>query len=210
MHLKPDELVDLAEGARSESSAPHLAVCADCRRELGEMRAMMSAVADVDVPEPSPLFWDHLSARVGDRVASERKPSPAWLDVATWRRVVMPAWAAVVASLIVVAVLGSRLMAPEPPPGASTSATLKGSPDTPQGSPPAVADANASIEVLGDAASDDASLMLVASLTSAMDLDAAEDAGLAPDGSAEHALTQMPVAELRELQRLLKAELVGS
>jgi hypothetical protein len=103
-------------------------------------------------------------------------------------------------------------MAPEPPPGASAAATLKGSPYIPQGPPPpyTAADANASTEVPGDAASDDASLMLVASLTSAMDLDAAKDAGLAPDGSAEHALTHMPVAELRELQRLLKAELVGS
>jgi hypothetical protein len=52
--------------------------------------------------------------------------------------------------------------------------------------------------------------MLVASLTSAMDLDAASDAGLAPSGAAEHAVTHMLDSELRELQRLLKEEMVGS
>src|SRR5438132_12929430 len=71
MHLTPDDLVDLADGTRPESSAPHLASCATCRAQLNEMRAMMSAVADVDVPEPSPLFWNHFSQRVHEAVAAE-------------------------------------------------------------------------------------------------------------------------------------------
>jgi hypothetical protein len=74
MHLQPDDLVDLAEGTRPEASAPHLASCAECRRQLADMRAMMSAAADVDVPEPSPLFWDHLSARVSESVSGEGAP----------------------------------------------------------------------------------------------------------------------------------------
>lgn len=204
MHLTPDELVDLAEGTRSESSAPHLDACADCRRQVGEMRAMMSAAAGVDVPEPSPLFWNQLSARVGDRVVAEGNRPAAWLDAAAWRRVLMPTWAVAIASIIVVVALAPRLMAPDPRPAADASGSIV------VVSPPAAADANTSTDVLGDAASDDASLMLVASLTAAMDLDAAADAGLAPDGSAEHALSHMPAAELRELERLLKAELVGS
>src|SRR5258708_31627248 len=71
MHLNADELVDLAEGAQPESSARHLAACPQCRARLDDLRAMMSAVAGVDVPEPSPLFWDHFSQRVHDAVASE-------------------------------------------------------------------------------------------------------------------------------------------
>ena len=59
MHLRPDELVDLAEGTRAESAAPHLAECAVCRLQLGDLKAMISAAAEVDVPEPSPFFWDH-------------------------------------------------------------------------------------------------------------------------------------------------------
>src|SRR5258705_10923481 len=71
MHLNADDLVDLAEGARPESSAPHLAACPQCRAHLEELRGTMSAIADVDVPEPSPLFWDHFSQRVHDAVATE-------------------------------------------------------------------------------------------------------------------------------------------
>ena len=34
------------------------------------------AASDADMPEPSPLFWDHLSARVQDAVADEADGSP--------------------------------------------------------------------------------------------------------------------------------------
>ena len=70
MHLQPDELVDVAEGTRPESSVPHLASCEVCRLQLADLKATISAAADVEVPEPSPLFWDHLSARVRDAVAA--------------------------------------------------------------------------------------------------------------------------------------------
>jgi len=201
MHLKTGDLVDIAEGTRTEASAPHLAVCEPCRAQLHALRAMLSAARDVDVPEPSPLFWDHLSSRVIDAVAAEGAPRTAWLDVTTWRRLLTPAWA-VAASMIVVVALGSRLMAPHQLAGVDA-----GSAPPP---PPFIADTNASTAVLGDVASDDASLMLVASLASALDLDAASDAGLAPSGSAEHAVTHMSDSELRELGRLLKEELARS
>jgi hypothetical protein len=198
MHLNTDELVDLAEGTRSEVSAPHLAGCDRCCRRLDDLRAMMSAAAEADVPQPSPLFWDRLSARVSDAIAAEGAPRIAGFDVTTWRRLLTPAWA-VAASIVVVVVLSSRLMAPQPPAGS----------DARSAPPPPVliVDTNASTEVIGDAASDDASLMLVASLTSAMDLDAAIAAGLAPPGSAEQAVTHMSDGELRELGRILREEL---
>jgi hypothetical protein len=207
MHLKPEELVDLAEGTRAESSAPHLDACADCRRQLGEMRAMMSEVHAVDVPEPSPMFWSHLSARVSDAVASEPRRR-GWLDVAVWRQILMPGWAVAIASIVLVVALSSRLMAPPPlppPPNSSIVTPFTAAPPS-----PIAVDTNSRTDVIGDAVADDASLMLVASLTSAMDLDAASDAGLAPSGAAEHALAEMRDTELRELQRLLKEEMVGS
>jgi hypothetical protein len=201
MHVSTDDLVDIAEGTRSEASAPHLAGCEPCRAQLHDLRAMLSAARDADVPEPSPLFWDHLSSRVSDAVAAEGAPRTAWLDVTTWRRVLTPTWAVAAATIVVVIALSSRLMAPQPPAGIDAWVAA------PPPLPALIADTNAGTEVLGDTASDDASLMLVASLTSAMDLDAASDAGLAPRGSAEHAVTHLSDDELRELGRLLKEEL---
>jgi len=45
MHLNAVELIDVAEGTRSEASAPHLASCDECRRQLTDLRAMMSTAA---------------------------------------------------------------------------------------------------------------------------------------------------------------------
>jgi hypothetical protein len=206
MHLNADELIDVAEGTRAEASVPHLTSCVECRRQLTDLRAMMSTVAAVDVPEPSPLFWDHLSERVRNVVA-EDVPRRSWLDAAAWRRLLMPLSAVAVASLIVAVALNSRVLAPQ--------SGTRGDPQrvavrTP---PPAttVSEAGATIELLNDPASDDdVSLLLVASLTADLDLDAAGEAGLAPHGSAEHAVTHMNDDELRELRRLLKEQLARS
>jgi hypothetical protein len=62
-------------------------------------------------------------------------------------------------------------------------------------------------ELLSDGSGDDPSLAFVSDLASAIDLDGAADAGMAPDGSAEHAVTHMSSRELRELERLLQREL---
>lgn len=216
MHLKTEEFVDIAEGTRAEASAPHLAVCDPCRAQLHELRAMLSAARDVDVPEPSPLFWDHLSSRVSDAVAADARlePSRSFLGetfsvfTALLGARAFQASAVVAAALIVIVVSNSRLMAPDPPaPAQAGSRYAAAAPPPPAAS---IAEASATTEVLGDATSDDASLMLVASLTSSLDLDAASDAGLAPSGSAEHAVTHMSEGELRELGRLLKEELARS
>src|SRR4051812_50015291 len=65
-HLSAAELVDYAEDALDVARAAHLDVCAVCRRRGDELRASLQQLSSVksDVPEPSPLFWDHLSARV--------------------------------------------------------------------------------------------------------------------------------------------------
>jgi len=196
MHLKDDELVDLAERARPESSAPHLASCEQCRRQVRDLRDMMAVAAEVDVPEPSPLYWDHLSARVRESVAADASPRRPWLDVAAWRRVLMPASAAAVAFIVIVVALSSRLMAPPPP---STSA------------PAAVFKDTDAVDVWNDAAADDdESLTLMASLSAGLDLEAAGEAGLAAGGAAEHAVTHMDGDDLRELKRLLTQELAPS
>src|SRR6476620_5547728 len=88
-HLTAEELVDVAEAARSEASMPHLQTCDVCARRVTEHRAAMSDVRDVDVPEPSPLFWSQFSRRVSEAVDSERRPARTeWLRWATPRSLI--------------------------------------------------------------------------------------------------------------------------
>jgi len=191
-HLKDEELVDIAEGTRPESSAPHLGGCDSCRAQLDELRAMMSAAQAVDIPEPSPLFWDHLSSRVREAVAADGEARRGF-DVPLWRRLLVPVSAVAVAALLIATALTPR--APSP----ATNTTRPGA---------AVVDAAPAIELLRDISSDeDVSLTLVASLTDRVDLDTVREAGLATRGSAEDAITHMSESELRELGRLLKEEL---
>lgn len=186
-HLKPEEVVDIAEGARAESSAAHLLTCDICRAQVREMRAMLTAVAGAHVPEPSPLFWDHLSTRVRDAVAAE-PPRRAWADLWTWPRALVPA--AVGIAVVVAVIVGSR---PSGGPGPA----------------PAVA-INTGNNVDALDTPDDASLNFVADLTMSLDWDAASEAGLTAGGSAEHAVTHLQDAELRELARLIKEEVARS
>ena len=155
---------------------------------------MMSAAADVDVPEPSPLFWDHFSARVRQAVDAEGAPRRSFW---TWPRVVIPAVSVAVAVLAVAVTLNrgntSRAVVPLP--------VVLPAPVAPV----------ASVDLLVDPQTgDDTALTLVAELSSDMDFETAREAGLAARGSAEHAVTHLNGSELRELQRLLQEELARS
>jgi len=109
VHLNAADLIDLAEGARDESSVPHLAECARCRQQLLELREMMDAAAGAaDVPEPSPLFWDHLSRRVHLAVAEESGGRRGRLGWRAWRRAFVPASAMALAAVLVLGVVTWR------------------------------------------------------------------------------------------------------
>jgi hypothetical protein len=192
-HLTPDELIDVAEGTRTEASAPHLQTCGECRAQVADLRVMMARALESDVPEPSPLFWDHLSARVRDAVAAEGAPPLTWFG---WLQSgLMTPLSAVGFAVIVLAVavtFGVRHM-----PGASA---------------PSPAGAVADIIAIAQPG-DDASLDMVADLASQVDQvdwEAAGDASLGVHGhedAAEKAATQLSAGERRELGRLLQKEL---
>ena len=193
MHLNTEELVDIAEGSRPEASLPHLAACEPCRAQLRDLRAMMSAAQEVEVPEPSPLFWDHLSSRVHDAVMNAHpEPSRFAFVASRW----FQASVVVAAGVLLAVAVNLRAPAPAPLPAVPPSV--------------AVADASVPAELLSDVAADDASLTLVASLTDQVDLETAREAGLAPRGSADHAIAHLSDSELRELGRLLREELARS
>ena len=74
-HLTADELVSALDLLPDARVARHLESCATCRAALADLEDMqLRARGAADVPEPSPLFWEHLSARV--RAETDSSPIP--------------------------------------------------------------------------------------------------------------------------------------
>jgi hypothetical protein len=195
MHLAPEELIDLAEGARAEATAPHLQSCEICRQQIASLRGSMSAVIDaVDVPEPSPLYWDHLSQRVREAVAAEEAPGsrfagwrPGIARAASWRGWAIAGVAACVAISIYMTAPGTVKL----PSGARDAA------------------ASAPLQPFG--AADDPSLALFADLTEQMDSRAITEIGWSSHvGAVDEVVASLSDDERLELQRLLKEELAKS
>ena len=184
-HLAPATFIDLIDGTIAESAEPHLAMCAQCTDQLSALRATWQAAADADVPEPSPLFWDHFSARVREAVAAEPVRTPGWREYLRlpWR----VAGLAGAAALIVVAVAqfpSYRASGDRPVhPSTATIGSLDPAP----------------VERLPE----DDMLAFVADLAGNMEWDDASDIGLAVRGVDERALADMTDVERSELQRLL-------
>jgi hypothetical protein len=188
-HLGTEELIDIAEETKPESSAPHLETCASCRQQLDDLRRMMDAASSVTVPEPSPLFWDHLSARVRDAVRTEGDLRPAWWRPSTWPQFALPALTAALAVLLVGALLTPRVMAPIAPrvdvaPGLSNAPAPLLAPATPV---------------------DDPALDLVAELAEQMDWETAvEIEPVIHAGAVQDAFDGLTEAERREMRELLR------
>ena len=82
-HLSPDECLSAADGTLDAVRRHHADSCANCRQAVDAARAFLAEVSAADVPEPSPLFWDHFSARV--RAATEDLAVGPVEPVARWR-----------------------------------------------------------------------------------------------------------------------------
>jgi hypothetical protein len=81
-HPNEQRLIELAEGIGAAEDRGHLQGCAACRAQVDELRAVLSELRAVEVPEPSPLYWDTLRARVARRLAEPQPPASrfgAWL-----------------------------------------------------------------------------------------------------------------------------------
>ena len=188
-HLTQAELVDFIEGALPAARADHVDACDECRRLTDDLRAALSAAADVEMPEPSPLFWDHFSARVREAVAadSDRRSSWSWL----WR----PAVGLPLATALVVLIV--------------SAAVWRGSPAPPQ-EPASVAAAGAPASEAADgivAPSTDGSWELVAQVAATLEWEDADAAGLSANpGSADRAVLLLTAEERAELARLLSDE----
>jgi len=191
-HLDEAALLDVAEGLPSEHTAAHLAGCERCRAQVEELRSAMHLAEDGTVPEPSPLFWDHLSARVAEAVAEERPgEAPVSIDWAArlrnWRAVTAMA----VAAAVILAVAVNRRAAPD-----------ANSEQTP------AALATAAARDLTPSLDNDPSLSFIADLASDLDWDDAVEAGLTSGTDAvERVVQDMSDDERRELRRVLQEEM---
>jgi|AAFX01.1.fsa_nt_gi hypothetical protein len=105
-HLGPDDFIAALEQAPAGPAAAHLAACASCRDELAALREQVNELASIDVPEPSPLFWDHFAARVREATGQSGPVTAPWWSA---RRFV---WAWGVATAVVILVVGLRWSPP--------------------------------------------------------------------------------------------------
>ncbi len=189
-HLSPEELLDLAEEAARPDLAAHVEACDVCRQEVAELKSMLSATRVPDVPEPSPLFWDHLSARVSTAIREDQAADPApwsWVGL-RWRLA-----AAVSLAAVVLAVGWSLQMRRSEIPRL-----------------PADQIVNLDANVPNVSLADDVTLGLIADLASDLEWDAAADEGLTVDrGMIEHAVSELNDDERAELRRMLNEAMAG-
>ena len=194
MHLSPEECVDIVEGVGAEASEAHVRACATCREALDSVREGMALAAEAHVPEPSPLFWGHLSARVHEAVAAEEAtPRGAWIN--GWRVAAAWMWPGL-STLGAVTAVALAVYVTTPRTGTLPVAAVLG------GEPSGVL----GLQPFG--AADDPSLALVAELTEQLEPDAATETGLSNHvGGIDEAVGELSDSERVELQRLLKEAL---
>ena len=207
-HLSPGVLLEMAEAeaVRGDGRPPaavhsHLAECAGCRQVFEDARVGLARLRQVDVPEPSPLFWDHFSSRVHQAIDRERRGAPP----SGWR-VPRLAWRSMAVASAVVLVAAGIAWRVETGRGTGPLSTVA-APGHPVSPAPPVGAASATIDEEPLQQSSEASWRLVTAVASNVDLDTATQAGgfaLQP-GAAERAALQLTSEEQRELVRLLQA-----
>jgi hypothetical protein len=184
-HLTPGELGDaLSAGSPSGRVRVHLSECGDCATQLASLARLVGELETEDVPEPSPLYWGHASARIKARVAADAVPHGS--KAMRWAWLTGLAGAAAVATVMMIA---------RPPDTVPVA-------DRTERSAVAVA-------TFGDA--DDGSWPLVESAAGTLDVDEAVRAGLLGAGdTTDRAVLQLSADERAELGAMLEAELARS
>lgn len=191
-HLSDETFVDLLDGTLAEQAVPHLGTCAACRTQLAALRSTWQQAADVEMPEPSPLFWDHLAARIREDVRREPVRTRGLLARLSLPRV---SWwslsglvGAAAAALLVLALRAP--WAPSPATVAPEATVTVASVGTTQSEP-------------ADLSEPDDTLGFVTDLASSVDWDAVPVSGFAAPGAVDGSLASLSDDERVELRRLL-------
>jgi hypothetical protein len=176
-HLRHEELIDALDGMPSVPVRRHLDGCAACRAELAGLEATLHEAREVEVPAPSPLFWDHFSNRVREATAAESVTPPgAW-----WRGWWRPGLVAAAAGALVLGIV----LKPTPP-AAPTPASV--------------------VSSVG-ALPDDGSWGLVMGLASELDATDVREAARPREGTADAMIAELTEAQRAELARLLREDI---
>jgi hypothetical protein len=199
-HLADHEMVDALEGTLTAPRAAHAASCADCTRQIADLRAIANdaTAGKNDVPDPPAFFWTQFSANLRAAVADEPLPGRRFAWMHGWTR---SAFAVAAAAVLIVAVvpLMTRLSTPDsavqPPPVSMAGSAADGA--DPVG------------DVFADIDQDEA-WAVVRSLAEDLDHDEMNQEGVsARPGSAEHLTLGLSDSERVELARLIEEQLKG-
>jgi hypothetical protein len=206
-HLTDLELVAIAErrpGANGEVSilpheAAHLDTCAPCRETLAGLRDALDAASSVEIPEPSPLFWDHFSARVRSGVR-ETEIGGGWR---MWMFGTPSKIATAALFVAAIAVGATTMWRPSTPSTSDRPNAILGT----AGSDAHKASADNALWANDLDADADNEWALVRAVADEVSLEDTVAAGcLAAPGSVDEAALGLTPAERRELARILREE----
>lgn len=203
-HLTAREFVELIDGVLPPARAAHVEACEPCRAAAAELRETLDGVGAGDVPEPSPLFWEHLSARVDEAIAAEASGAGSH---ARWRPAPAVAWAAsaLVATMILALVFGRALL-PGNMPRSGGDVDRAAVAASPPSSVPAPDERLAEVHI-----DEDDAWVLVRVVAEEATWETADAAGVAAaPGTAERLALELSESERVELARLIETELKGS
>lgn len=189
-HLTPEEFVDLVDGVLSTERARHVEECPSCQYRASELRTTMTAAKQIEVPEPSPLFWEHFSARVKDAVAAEPAAASGWR--LGWRGWIV---AAATAAVVLAVIVSRGLWSPEY--RDAVNRTVAGH-------------ETGALPDFAEQRDDDPEWELLLAMTDGVEWSDSVPSELITDaGAIERAFFRMSVEERQEFARLLEAELGG-
>lgn len=194
-HLSRKHLLDLIEDPDGRQLPPerrqHVHDCDACRQDADALTEVLSEIRHAPGAEPSPLFWDHLAARVSQAILHET-PAP-FADARSWgvgRQTA--AWTAVALAVL----LGSTMVAWRATLHAPTVRSAAG----------ATVDAMRLEDVENDRAWD-----VVQAAADGLQWDDVQAAGIgAGPGSAEGVMMELTPEERDELAHLLETEIKRS
>lgn len=186
-HLTSEQFLEAVEGTLSADRARHLEACETCRASVTTLRAVLADVGDSStVPEPSPLFWDHLSRRVRAATAGEPVPAAQMWWRGMWRPLV--ALGALAGAVAIAMLLRGGSMAP-----------------------PAAVETSQVVSPAGEPAVSDDTVDVVTAIVGDMSFDELRETDLVPSRSTvDLAVSSLTEAQQRELIRLVREEFMGS